>query len=173
MGFYLRKSFKMGPMRLNVSKSGLGVSAGVKGARISVGPRGTYLNAGRHGLYYRKKLDGGPSRRRRSAPPVPTIAASPQQYATHAPYIQAVTPIQTSVLRPALLMLICYVSLVLWPLGLVLNIRHWLRARQVRRLTGYKPRGMFLLPSMFFICGVLPIALVVLAILFPAHPVAR
>lgn len=47
----------MGPVRLNLSKSGLGVSAGVKGLRVSTGPRGTYLNAGRKGLYYRTKLD--------------------------------------------------------------------------------------------------------------------
>ena len=133
MGFYLRKSFKMGPMRLNVSKSGLGVSAGVKGARISAGPRGTYLNAGRHGLYYRKKLAGGPSQRRNSSPSVPVIAAPPQQYATNAPYVQAVASIRASVVWPALLTLICYVSLVLWPLGLVLNIRYWLRALRARR----------------------------------------
>lgn len=36
MGFRFRKSVKIGPVRLNVSKSGLGVSAGVKGARIGV-----------------------------------------------------------------------------------------------------------------------------------------
>lgn len=46
----------MGPVRLNLSKSGLGVSAGVKGLSVSTGPRGTYLNAGRNGLYYRAKL---------------------------------------------------------------------------------------------------------------------
>jgi hypothetical protein len=43
---------------LNLSKSGLGVSTGIKGLRISSGRRGTYLNAGMHGLYYRKKLSG-------------------------------------------------------------------------------------------------------------------
>jgi hypothetical protein len=47
----------MGPLRLNLSKSGLGVSTGVKGLRVSVGPRGTYLNAGTKGVYYRKKLN--------------------------------------------------------------------------------------------------------------------
>lgn len=56
MGFYIRKSKKVGPFRLNLSKSGLGVSAGVKGFRVSTGPRGTYLNAGRNGLYYRQKI---------------------------------------------------------------------------------------------------------------------
>jgi hypothetical protein len=56
MGFYIKKGIGMGPFRLNISKSGLGVSAGVKGFRISTGPRGTQLNAGRGGLYFRKSL---------------------------------------------------------------------------------------------------------------------
>jgi hypothetical protein len=30
MGFYLRKSISVGPLRFNLSKSGIGVSAGVK-----------------------------------------------------------------------------------------------------------------------------------------------
>ena len=63
MGFYLRKSFRMGPMRLNLSKSGLGVSAGVRGARIGVSSRGkAYVHVGRGGLYVRETL-GGSARR--------------------------------------------------------------------------------------------------------------
>ena len=57
MSFHFRKSVKIGPFRLNFSKSGIGVSAGVPGARISTGPRGTYIHMGRNGFYYRKKLD--------------------------------------------------------------------------------------------------------------------
>ncbi|MGI3781861.1 MAG: DUF4236 domain-containing protein, partial [Janthinobacterium lividum] len=38
MGFYLRKSLHAGPFRLNLSKSGVGVSAGVPGFRIGTGP---------------------------------------------------------------------------------------------------------------------------------------
>ncbi len=56
MGFYFRKSKSIGPLKLNFSKSGIGVSTGVKGARVSFGPRGTYVNVGRNGIYYRKKL---------------------------------------------------------------------------------------------------------------------
>lgn len=56
MGLYLRKSFRAGPIRVNLSKSGVGLSSGVKGARVNVGPRGTNVHAGRHGLYYRKRL---------------------------------------------------------------------------------------------------------------------
>lgn len=58
MGFYIRKGISFGPFRLNLSKSGLGVSVGVKGARVSTGPRGTYVHMGRHGLYYRQRIDG-------------------------------------------------------------------------------------------------------------------
>lgn len=59
MGFYLRKSVSFGPLRLNFSKSGVGLSAGVTGARVSIGPRGTYIHAGRGGFYYRQRLDSG------------------------------------------------------------------------------------------------------------------
>lgn len=51
MGFYIRKSFKLGPIRFNLSKSGVGVSAGVKGARVGVNPKGKkYLQVGRGGI---------------------------------------------------------------------------------------------------------------------------
>jgi hypothetical protein len=60
MGFYLRKSFKAGPLRFNLSKSGLGMSVGVKGARIGVSASGRgYVHAGTGGLYYRGSLGGG------------------------------------------------------------------------------------------------------------------
>lgn len=58
MGLFLRKSKNFGPFRLNLSKSGLGLSTGIKGARISVGPSGTYISGGRNGLYYREKIGG-------------------------------------------------------------------------------------------------------------------
>jgi hypothetical protein len=54
MSFYLRKHFEVGPVRLNLSKGGLGVSGGVTGARIGLSPRGAYVHGGRHGIYYRK-----------------------------------------------------------------------------------------------------------------------
>jgi hypothetical protein len=58
MSFYIRKSIGLGPFRLNFSKSGIGVSAGVKGARISTGPRGTYIHLGSKGVYYRQRIAG-------------------------------------------------------------------------------------------------------------------
>src|SRR5260370_27411221 len=71
MGFYIRKGFSFGPLRLNLSRSGLGASFGVKGARIGVGPRGTYIHMGRGGVYYRQSLI--PSTRG-NYPPSPTPA---------------------------------------------------------------------------------------------------
>ena len=59
MGFRFRKSIKLMPgVKLNISKSGLGVSAGVRGARVSVGPRGTHTSVGipGTGLSYTQKI---------------------------------------------------------------------------------------------------------------------
>lgn len=54
MGFYIRKSISVGPLRFNLSKSGIGVSAGIKGLRFGTGPRGNYVHMGVGGLYYKK-----------------------------------------------------------------------------------------------------------------------
>lgn len=75
MGFYLRKGFNFGLLRLNLSRSGLGLSAGVKGFRIGLGPRGAYVHAGRGGLYYRQSLGrpGASSPDRGSGGPSPLL----------------------------------------------------------------------------------------------------
>ena len=62
MGFYLKKSLKVGLFRFNFSNSGVGVSAGIKGLRIGTGPRGNYIHAGRGGFYYRASLPSGNTR---------------------------------------------------------------------------------------------------------------
>ena len=55
MGFHLRKSFKCGPFRLNLSNSGIGVSAGVKGLRVGIDGKGrSYVGGGVGMLRYRK-----------------------------------------------------------------------------------------------------------------------
>lgn len=75
MGFYLRKSFSAGPVRLNLSGSGVGVSFGMKGARVGIGARGnTYTHVGRHGLYYRSSSSGraGAVRQRKTSTEVRT-----------------------------------------------------------------------------------------------------
>ncbi|KKN62525.1 hypothetical protein LCGC14_0510720 [marine sediment metagenome] len=56
MPFYLRKSINVGPFRFNLSKSGVGLSTGVRGFRIGSGPRGHYIHAGANGIYYRSSL---------------------------------------------------------------------------------------------------------------------
>ncbi|WP_010236302.1 DUF4236 domain-containing protein [Clostridium arbusti] len=60
MGVFFRKSIKLGKhTRLNLSKSGLGISTGVKGARIGANSKGkTYIAGGKDGIYFRKELGG-------------------------------------------------------------------------------------------------------------------
>lgn len=59
MGFFFRKRIKLfDGVSLNLSKSGIGFSYGIKGFRIANRPDGNVqLNAGKHGLYYRKSLN--------------------------------------------------------------------------------------------------------------------
>ncbi|MES2408382.1 MAG: DUF4236 domain-containing protein [Pseudomonadota bacterium] len=84
MGFYLRKSISVGPLRFNLSKSGVGVSAGVTGLRFGVGPRGNYVHMGRGGLYYRATLPSSSSARSSPFKP-PTPISSEIPSGTHAP----------------------------------------------------------------------------------------
>lgn len=57
MGIYFRKSKAFGPLRVNLSKSGVGLSFGIPGLRVGTSPRGgLYVRGGRHGVYYRKQL---------------------------------------------------------------------------------------------------------------------
>ncbi len=81
MGFYFRRSVRFGPMWVNFSKSGVGFSAGVRGARISTGPRGTYVHAGTNGFYYSQKVAGpygrtaSSSSRASSGPPTTPLSS--------------------------------------------------------------------------------------------------
>lgn len=61
MGFYFRKSIRVGPLRFNLSKGGIGVSAGIPGFRVGTGPRGNYVQMGARGIYYRTTLPSGRS----------------------------------------------------------------------------------------------------------------
>jgi hypothetical protein len=57
MTWYLRKSVSVGPVRFNLSKSGIGTSIGVKGFRVGIRPDGnSYIHAGRNGIYFRENL---------------------------------------------------------------------------------------------------------------------
>src|SRR5262245_1504383 len=83
MGFYLRKSVSVGPLRFNLSKSGIGVSAGVRGLRLGTGPRGNYVHMGRHGLYYRATLpSGAPRLEKPTTPPARPGQPEPQSQPT-------------------------------------------------------------------------------------------
>jgi hypothetical protein len=77
MGLFFRKSIKVGPFRINLSKPGVGLSGGVKGARISTGPRGTELHLGRKGVYYRQKI-GGKAAASRATQAMPGAQLYPQ-----------------------------------------------------------------------------------------------
>lgn len=93
MGFYLRKSVNLGGgVRLNLSKSGFGLSAGVKGLRLGMNGRGTYVHMGRGGLYYRQQFVWEKKQKRKATPPnhkrdqhhSPTDYAAPDIYYTEA-----------------------------------------------------------------------------------------
>ncbi len=73
-----------GPLRLNFSKSGLGLSLGVPGLHIGSGPRGRYLRAGvpGTGVYYRTSLDKPKPVHTRA--PTKTEQATGWMRATHA-----------------------------------------------------------------------------------------
>lgn len=74
MGFSFRKSVKIGPVRLNVSKSGVGMSVGVPGARIGINSKGkVYGSAGVKGLTYRTQLSPTAKRKKTAADKVENI----------------------------------------------------------------------------------------------------
>ncbi|MDQ7906230.1 DUF4236 domain-containing protein [Phytohabitans sp. ZYX-F-186] len=74
MGFYLGTSLTAGPFRLNLSPSGIGISAGVPGFRIGTGPRGNVVRVSGLGTYY-----SGPPRPLAAVPhePYPPALAQP------------------------------------------------------------------------------------------------
>jgi hypothetical protein len=72
MGLYFRRSVRVGPLRFNFSKGGIGVSAGIPGLRVGTGPRGHYVHAGAHGIYYRASLPSSPSLPEHTRPPAGT-----------------------------------------------------------------------------------------------------
>ena len=62
MGFSYRKSVRLGPFRINASKSGVGWSVGTKGVRTTVTPSGrryTTFSVPGTGLSYRPEAKQG------------------------------------------------------------------------------------------------------------------
>ena len=97
MGFYIRKSVRVGPIRFNLSKSGIGVSGGITGLRLGVGPRGTYVHVGRGGVYYRQTLGGRASRRSQPSPRSrPTPAPAQPGGATRSATVSAMQAVATT-----------------------------------------------------------------------------
>lgn len=73
MSFYVRKSVKAGPFRFNLSKSGLGVSAGVPGFRVGSGPRGNYVRVGGGVVQYRSTRRASAEEPAWTPPPPPPM----------------------------------------------------------------------------------------------------
>lgn len=76
MGLYFRPSVSLGNgLRLNFSKSGVGMSGGVRGFRVGVNPRGQrYVQCGADGIYYRKQF-GSATNKNHSVRASPTFNA--------------------------------------------------------------------------------------------------
>jgi hypothetical protein len=72
MGFYVRKSISVGPFRFGLSRSGVNLSAGVKGFRVGTGPRGNYVHMGVGGIHYRATIPR--ARPERNSLPAPSPA---------------------------------------------------------------------------------------------------
>jgi hypothetical protein len=95
MGWSYRKRLKFGPIRINLSRSGVGMSWGIRGFRIThsaTGRRYMTLSLPGTGLSWQKTL-GGSRRRtalRKSTVPMPP----PTAQATHPPPVPPVPPTQ-------------------------------------------------------------------------------
>lgn len=102
MGWFFRKSANLGGgVRLNFSKSGIGVSGGARGFRVSTGPRGTYVNMGRNGVYYRKKIGAPTANRAPSDGHQPSGYAQPDDEAIDLSSAQTLNQINYRLSQPA------------------------------------------------------------------------
>ena len=68
MGWSWRRSISLGPFRLNLSRSGVGISFGAGGARVSTGPRGSFTTLGLGGFRYSKRIAPPPPHQATPAP---------------------------------------------------------------------------------------------------------
>lgn len=122
MGWRFRKSIKLGKgVRLNLSKSGPGISVGGKGFRIGVGPKGPYSSASipGTGLYSINYLKKGKSKRSSQNASQTTAAATAEnelkpEYA-YPPELKNKT--RTSALIGFIISLIFLAAC--WPVGVI------------------------------------------------------
>jgi len=57
MGIFFQKGFNVGPVRFNLSLSGVGISSGVRGLTAGLSAQGkSYFAGGRYGVYFRQSL---------------------------------------------------------------------------------------------------------------------
>jgi DNA uptake protein ComE-like DNA-binding protein len=143
--FYLRKSLKAGPFRVNLSKSGIGVSTGIPGIRLGIGPRGTYVRMGGGGIYYQQTLSarsprGQVSRRPSPAGPhyVPTndvmlddITGATAVELTQASASDFVAQINTAAANVSFLPLIVLLWLPVITIPLAIWLHGWDKARRM------------------------------------------
>lgn len=99
MPFYIRRSKSFGPLRINLSRSGIGASLGVKGARIGTGPKGSYVHVGRGGVYYRQRIGGRRQSAGRSAPRADTSQQPNEAWITTAPVEELVDASPDEIVR--------------------------------------------------------------------------
>ena len=95
MGWYVRKGLSFGPLRINLSRGGVGWSVGGKGFRYGQNARGqSTISAGGGGIYYRKTL-GGPTRTTPVSRPLdqPPMVSDPDPGPRPSP---ATTPLTTA-----------------------------------------------------------------------------
>ena len=96
MGWNFRRSINFGPLRINFSKSGIGYSAGIRGARIGRDAKGrkySQISIPRTGIYRREYY--GSSKGTASVPSQQQVQAPPPQGA-----VQPATPWPSFVRSP-------------------------------------------------------------------------
>jgi hypothetical protein len=77
MTWFLRKSIRVGPLRLNLSKRGVGASVGVKGLRTGIDATGKpYVAGGRGGIYFRERIPVGETDRTQQDRPLKNGSAT-------------------------------------------------------------------------------------------------
>lgn len=130
MGFRFRKSFKAGPFRINVSKSGIGYSAGVKGFRVTKRADGrtqrTYSVPGT-GISYVDTIGGKMQTPRKTRATAPSVRSVPQIKPVKSRGLFVTMRVLCVIL--ALLSLVCAVVFPLALAGLVLAVWGWFAVR--------------------------------------------
>jgi len=109
MGLLLRKTIKVGPVRVNFSNSGISYSAGIKGARISTGTKGTYVTIGSNGIYYRQKMGGTVNQS-----PTPILAGPLSTHSITSAHIDQLTDVDSKAFIDELNEKATKISLVTW-----------------------------------------------------------